>query len=717
MLMIFAALVIILFVYRFLIIPMLEDDIYSEKQRQTEEMVDLGLSIFEHFHALEQQGLISEAEAQAEAIKLIRALKYGPRDLDYFWIVDYNYTTIVHPFRPDLEGKVLTDSEDQAELDLYNLFDRFIQLAREEGSGHLTYSWQYYDQADRNEEKLSFVAAYEPWGWIIGTGVYLSDLQVLIAQRSSAANYLLLLFSLAVAGIIYLFYKSRETKSELLESEEKYRIIAENTADAITVLDMDLKYRYVSPSIYKLQGFTPEEAMQRNLEQTLTPASLELALNTFVHEMQLIAEGKNKPDRTICLELEEYRKDGSTIWVENTLSFIKDHKDEPVGILTVSKDITERKRQQEALEKEQREKSMILENLAERVTYMDCDMKIIWTNRAAFKTREDDPERTLGLGRTCYEAMHNRSEPCAGCPVIKALQTGHITEGVIKYEDGRIWKMTGSPVFNDQGEIIGVLDTALDITDLKVAEANLKSLNEDLEKRVRERTAELSRANRELAAFTYSVSHDLRAPLRSINGFSEAVLNDYGDLLDQRGRNYLERVVKAGQRMNELIDDLLKLSRVTRQELHRDQVDLSFMVKAYALYLQEKEPDRQVNFNIEPGCTAYGDAALLRIALENLLDNAWKYTGGVEQAEISFGSASQNGQPFYYIQDNGIGFDPSYNDRIFDPFQRLHNSDDYPGTGVGLSIVQRIVERHDGEIWAEGKEGQGATFFFSIPKV
>jgi light-regulated signal transduction histidine kinase (bacteriophytochrome) len=344
---------------------------------------------------------------------------------------------------------------------------------------------------------------------------------------------------------------------------------------------------------------------------------------------------------------------------------------------------------------------------------MDCDMRIVWANQAV--VTQEGNELAISIGEKCYEVWHGYTEPCRDCPVFTVLQTGQVSEGVVVYPDGRYWKMTGSPVYDKSGQIIGVLGTALEITDLKKAESELKKLNEELEVRVRERTEELSRANKELAAFTYSVSHDLRSPLRGISGFTEAVLEDYEEKLNGQGRDYLERVLKATARMNELIDDLLKLSRVTRQEIHKHQVDLSAMVTAYAVYLQEEAPDRRVEFRVQPGCTVIGDAALLRIALENLINNAWKYTGKNEQALIEFGQYEENGNSVCYVKDDGVGFNMVYKDKVFNAFQRLHSPGEYPGTGVGLSIVQRIIERHGGEIWAVSEEEKGAVFYFSIP--
>jgi PAS domain S-box-containing protein len=698
--------------YIFLILPALRAEIYREKKQQTAEMIDIGLSVLDYHQNLEEQGSHSRLEAQTAAAQVIRALKYGNRDMDYFWINDLDAFMVVHPFRPDLEGKSLSDSDDPDDNYLLGLFQRFIEVCLNDGSGHITYDWQYYDEVNRSEEKLSYVALFEPWDWIIGTGVYLIDLEATIVRRRNVALGLLALFFTITTALTLFYFKEKQIEHKLLESEEKFRLIAENTADTITVLDLDLKYLYLSPSVYNLKGFTPEELMVQPLEHSMTPESQRIVGEILQREMSMLHEEDFNPDKTMQLELEEYRKDGSTIWVENSLSFIKDSSGKAIGVLSVAKDISERKKQQEALHKEQREKNLILDNMAELVSYLDLEMRIIWTNHAVNKFYQAEPEELRG--HKCYEIWLGYDEPCDDCPVVKALESGQLSENVISYDEGQSWKMSASPVYDENGNMVGVLETALDVTDLKKAEEKLKSLNENLEQRVQERTAELEQANKELAAFTYSVSHDLRAPLRSIEGFSDAVLEDCSSDLDYKAIDYLERVRLAARSMNDLIDDLLKLSRVTRQELNRDQVDLSAMVTAYLKHLREKEPQRNVQCLVAPQLTATGDAALLRIALENLLDNAWKFTAVSEPARIEFGASVNDGNHVYHICDNGSGFDKTQSGKIFQAFQRLHSDKDFPGSGIGLSIVQRIIERHGGKIWAEAEPGNGATFFFTL---
>jgi light-regulated signal transduction histidine kinase (bacteriophytochrome) len=255
----------------------------------------------------------------------------------------------------------------------------------------------------------------------------------------------------------------------------------------------------------------------------------------------------------------------------------------------------------------------------------------------------------------------------------------------------------------------------VDITERRHAELELRKHRDSLEELVAQRTHELAAANKELEAFSYSVSHDLRAPLRSIDGFSHILLDDYGSKLDPAASGYLHRIRTAAQRMAQLIDDLLELSRVTRGELFIEPVNITALAKSIVGDLKAANPERQTKITIEPKLRAQGDVNLLQIMLQNLIANAWKYTSKEAVAEITLGKLDAEQNNIFYIRDNGAGFDMRFANKLFGAFQRLHGSDEFEGTGIGLATVQRIIERHGGKVWGESEMGKGATFYFQLP--
>jgi PAS domain S-box-containing protein len=282
-------------------------------------------------------------------------------------------------------------------------------------------------------------------------------------------------------------------------------------------------------------------------------------------------------------------------------------------------------------------------------------------------------------------------------------------------EDGAHWYVTVKfPLVDDGGRAYAVCGISTDITERKRAEEEVRRLNDELELRVRQRTAELEASTQELDAFAYSVSHDLRAPLRSLEGFSQVLLEDHAGDLAEEAQQYLRRIQANVGRMAQMIDDLLHLSRATRSQLHRERADLSALAREVVAELAAAEPGRTIEVDIPDGLVAQGDPHLIRLVLQNLLGNAWKFTAHTPDALVTLGVRSQEGVDVFSVRDNGAGFDMKYAHKMFDPFQRLHSAGEFEGTGIGLAIVHRIITRHGGRIRAEGAPGAGATFRFSL---
>jgi PAS domain S-box-containing protein len=343
---------------------------------------------------------------------------------------------------------------------------------------------------------------------------------------------------------------------------------------------------------------------------------------------------------------------------------------------------------------------------------LDREGRILEANQALAQILGTTQKALVGtmLGQHFFDGEHDSMRTVER----EALAGGayRITRRLLRSDgDVRHASLTFAMVPSDVGPGFASLVQVDDVTERLRAEARVQALNRTLEARVAVRTRELSHANRELEAFAYSVSHDLRAPLRSIDGFSRLLTERYQGAIDETGRGYLQRIRNASARMSDLIDALLKMSRVSRGELKYVEVDLSAVAREVAAELRNAEPQRQVAFEIQPGLAVRGDPALLRTLMDNLLGNAWKFTRGRDQARIEVG-ALPDGELF--VRDNGAGFAPEYAAKLFRPFQRLHSESEYPGHGIGLATVKRIVERHGGNIRAEGAVEQGATFWFSL---
>ncbi|MFL5812540.1 MAG: PAS domain S-box protein [Bdellovibrionia bacterium] len=328
-----------------------------------------------------------------------------------------------------------------------------------------------------------------------------------------------------------------------------------------------------------------------------------------------------------------------------------------------------------------------------------------WTTGAE-KIKGYQADEIIGKHFTTFYTPEDKASGKAELELQSAAKEGRFEdEGWRVRKDGtRFWaNVILVPLRDLNGNLMGYGKITRDLTQRKKTEDEM-----------RKNSIALSAANKELEAFSYAVSHDLRAPLRGVDGFSQALMEDYGDRLDEEGKDYLKRVRAGVQRMGKLIDDLLNLSRLTRGQMRIGDLDLSKMAREIIEELRERDPSRKVDVKIQEGLVSRGDSGLLGAALENLLSNAWKFSSKNPQARIEFGATELNGELVYFVRDNGAGFDMAYADKLFGAFQRLHHADDFQGTGVGLATVRRVIHRHGGRIWVDAKEGQGATFYFTI---
>ncbi|MSP59881.1 MAG: PAS domain S-box protein [Myxococcales bacterium] len=388
-------------------------------------------------------------------------------------------------------------------------------------------------------------------------------------------------------------------------------------------------------------------------------------------------------------------------------------------------DLGQHRRQHEELGVAERMARSILEQASEAIVVCDEDGRIIRASHAAhhlcgqsalWKLFDDVFHlRRGGSAPLLREPPPDEEDRFLLSPLLGSGRPLR-TEVHFRRDDGKHFALLLSvgPMHELRGDVRGCVVTMADISERRRAEEELWRLTDSLEHRVSERTAELAAINRELEAFSYSVSHDLRAPLRAIEGFGRSLQEDCGDDLGEPGKSHLARMRAATRLMRDLIDDLLRLAQVTSGRLVRERVDLSALARTIAAALALAEPERTVRVAIADGLTAGGDLGLLRVALENLLGNAWKFTAQRPLAEVELGEMLTTEGKVFYVRDNGAGFDMKEADRLFAPFQRLHAPGEFSGTGVGLATVQRIIHRHGGRIWAEAAPRRGATFFFTL---
>jgi PAS domain S-box-containing protein len=496
----------------------------------------------------------------------------------------------------------------------------------------------------------------------------------------------------------------KRVEAAVRDAKERFRALFETAPVAIVIIDSEGKLLMSNEKTLEIFGYEESELLGQKLELLLPQRLQSIHVK---HRQQYFSSLQSRP-MGVGSELVGRRSDSTEFPIELGLSYIKIE----AGILAVAfiSDISEQKRAAEALHESEGRYHNMIDNMIEGFQIIGSDWCYLYVNDSAAQYGRIPKEDLLGYTLMEKYPGIEQTEMFATLNECMEERITKRTEFEFAYPDGSsAWfKFSIQPVLE------GISILSLDITERKHDENAIKQLNKELGQRVEERTTHLLAVNKELEAFSYSVSHDLRAPLRAIDGFSQALLEDYKHRLDDEGQEYLHLIRTECQQMGQLIDDLIELSRYTRSEIKYKNVDLSAMVWKITQVLQKQEPQRQVQFIVADAVSAYGDEALLRIVLQNLLSNAWKYTSKQSEVRIEFGCTYENAKTEYFVCDNGVGFNMAYVHKLFGAFQRLHARNEFQGTGIGLATVQRIIHRHGGTVRAEAAIDQGATFYFTL---
>ena len=562
--------------------------------------------------------------------------------------------------------------------------------------------------------------------------------------------------------------QSEQMSQALRASEGRYRSLVETTFDWVWEMDAQGRYTFASPRVWDLLGYRPEEMIGR------TPFDF-MPEDEARRVQAVFAQIAVRREPFAVLENTNRHRDGRLVVAETSGTPILSPEGTLLGYRGMDRDITARKHAEEALRHAQTLLQSVTEGTSDAIYVKDLQGRYLMLNAAAARLVSKPSEEVLGKDDTALFAPDEARRVMEGDRRVMASDSVQTYEELVTSRGvARTLLSAKGPVRDAQGKVIGLFGVARDITERKQAEETLRQsrqaalnlmadavearerseqisqalrareeeireLNRTLEQRVVERTAELLAANQELDAFAYAVSHDLRQPLRAMNGFSQALVEDFGATLPGAAHEFLNHIIQGSQRMGELIDGLLRLSRTTRGELRRDAVDLSALAARLLGELAVAEPERRVTWTVAPGLTAQGDERLIEVVLANLLGNAWKYTARQPEAKIEVGTVAaevtrlntpkaESGKrkaesdqslltsaaTVFFVRDNGAGFDMKHAAKLFHPFQRLHREDEFTGIGIGLATVQRIVQRHGGTIRATAAPGQGATFSFSL---
>ena len=504
---------------------------------------------------------------------------------------------------------------------------------------------------------------------------------------------------------------NRRTEKELRESEERLRLAQEVGQSGTWEWSLRTDDFVSTAELRRLYGLSEEDS-----SATLS------AVRMLVHADDLslvdaLVRGAVEDRTGFQGEFRIVRPDGELRWMEAVGRVFFDDAGLPLRLIGLTRDVTDRKRIEEALRASESRYRRIVETAHEGIWQLDAEAKTTFVNRRMEEILGYTLEEMLGQTPLAFMAEEERSDAALRIEESKQGVPDSFERRLLSKEGADVWvRLTRSPLRSPEGAFAGILTMVTDITKRKEADAAILRLNTMLEQRVSERTAELEAANRELEAFSFSVSHDLRAPLWAIAGFSRTIAEDYGPILDAEGRRRLELVRTSVLRQVRLVDDLLSFSRIGRTEMRHSRMKMGEMARsAFEEVLGDPAARRRIDFRVGALPEASGDAALMWQAWINLLSNAVKFSATKERPRIRVEGNLAKGEAVYRVRDNGVGFDMADVGKLFGVFQRLHSEEEFPGTGIGLSLVRRIVERHGGRVWAEGAVGVGATFSFSLP--
>ena len=505
-------------------------------------------------------------------------------------------------------------------------------------------------------------------------------------------------------------HKVEERTQELEESEGRFKGLFDTMRSGVAVYESvdngkDFIFKDFNPAGERIEGLRKEDIIGKRLTKVF-PGVKDFGIFEVFQRVWRTGKSEDFPQAI-------YMDDSNLgSWRDNQVYNL------PSGeIVAVYDDITERKKAEEALQETSDYLNKLIDYTNAPFVVWNPEFKITKVNHAFERLTGYSADELVNTKLPMYFPKESRQQ---SMDQVERTSRGEYWESVdmpILQKSGNIRYMVwnSANLYDKDGETIAItIAQGIDITERKRMADEIKQMNIDLEQKVEERTSELTAVNKELEAFSYSVSHDLRAPLRSVDGFSQALLEDYGDKFDETGTDYLNRVRNATLDMEHLIDDLLNLSRITRGEVVYKDVYLSDLVSEIAERYKTEQPDRRVEFTITDGLKVNGDERLLRAMLENLISNAYKFSSKEPISKIEFGIANINDENIYYIRDNGVGFDMKYADKLFGAFQRLHSKMEFLGTGIGLATVQRIIHKHGGHVWAESELGKGATFYFTL---